>query len=142
MRGVPLRVEIGPRDIEAGTVMVVRRDKQKGEDGAKTVVAFDALADAVTAQLDAVHVSLFEQAKAYLQSHTFRVTDRDEFFARCKNKDGMIDIAWCERPECEADVKTRTSATTRNTRPLEAGDTACVACGEPAKVRAYFAQSY
>jgi len=142
MRGVPLRVEIGPKDLEAGSVMLVRRDKQKGEEGAKIAVAFDALAATVTEQLDAVHASLFAQAKAYLDAHTFRVTDRDEFFAKAKARDGMLDIAWCERPECEAHVKAQTTATTRNTRPLEGGETVCVACGEPAKVRAYFAQSY
>jgi len=142
MRGVPLRVEIGPKDLEAGSVMLVRRDKQKGEEGAKIAVAFDALAATVTDQLDAVHASLFDQAKAYLDAHTFRVTDRDEFFAKAKARDGMLDIAWCDRPECEAHVKAQTTATTRNTRPLEGGETVCVACGEPAKVRAYFAQSY
>ncbi|HEY8320175.1 MAG TPA: proline--tRNA ligase [Candidatus Baltobacteraceae bacterium] len=142
MRGVPLRVEIGPKDLEAGSVMLVRRDKQKGEDGAKIAVAFDALAASVTEQLEAVHASLFGQAKAHLDAHTFRVTDRDEFFARAKARDGMLDVAWCERPECEAHVKAQTTATTRNTRPLGGGETVCVACGEPAKVRAYFAQSY
>jgi prolyl-tRNA synthetase len=142
MRGVPLRVEIGPKDLEAGSVMLVRRDKQKGEDGAKIAVAFDALAASVTEQLEAVHASLFAQAKAHLDAHTFRVTDRDEFFARAKARDGMLDVAWCERPECEAHVKAQTTATTRNTRPLGGGETVCVACGEPAKVRAYFAQSY
>jgi prolyl-tRNA synthetase len=142
MRGVPLRVEIGPKDLESGSAMMVRRDKQKGEDGAKFPVPFDALAATVAEQLDAVHASLYAQAKAHLEAHTFRVADRDEFFTRAKNRDGMLDIAWCERAECEAAVKAQTSATTRNTRPLEGGETACAACGEPAKVRAYFAQSY
>jgi hypothetical protein len=54
----------------------------------------------------------------------------------------MIDIPWCARPECEAEVKAATSATTRNTRALQKPGAACVACGEPAKVNAYFAQSY
>lgn len=54
----------------------------------------------------------------------------------------MIDIAWCERAECEADVKSQTMATTRVLRELQAGDVRCTACGEPAKARAYFAQSY
>jgi hypothetical protein len=53
----------------------------------------------------------------------------------------MLDIPWCDRPECEADVKAQTGATTRNLRPLE-GPAACAACGQPARVRAYFAQSY
>jgi len=142
MRGVPLRVEIGPKDLDAGTAMLVRRDKQKGEEGAKVAVVFDGLAAAIAESLDLVHASLFEQAKTYLHAHTFRATERADFLARCKKRDGMIDIAWCDRAECEAHVKAETSATTRNTRPLETGDTVCIACGEPAKVRAYFAQSY
>ncbi|MGH8164751.1 MAG: proline--tRNA ligase, partial [Rhodanobacteraceae bacterium] len=66
MRGVPLRIEIGPRDLEAGNVVVVRRDREKGEEGAKTVVAFDALAATVGELLDAVHRSLYRQAAHFL----------------------------------------------------------------------------
>lgn len=142
MRGVPLRIEIGPRDLESGTAMVVRRDKAKGEDGAKTPVAFDALADALRELLGQVHDSLYAQAKAFLDAHTFAVTDREEFFAKCRERAGMIDIAWCGRPQCEEEVKAATSATTRNTRPLQHAGARCVACGEPATVNAYFAQSY
>ena len=54
----------------------------------------------------------------------------------------MIDIPWCERPECEARVKAETAATTRKLRALNEANVACVACGEPATTRAYFAQSY
>jgi prolyl-tRNA synthetase len=142
MRGVPLRIEVGPKDLESGSVMLVRRDKQKGEDGAKIAVSFEALGRTLEEQLEAVHASLLAQATTFLHAHTFRVTDRDEFYARCKNRDGMIDIAWCERPECEAHIKASTTATSRNIRPLDGDEKHCVACGEPAKVRAYFAQSY
>lgn len=142
MRGVPLRIEIGPRDLESGTAMVVRRDKQKGEEGAKVTVAFDALGTRLRELLEDVHRSMFAQAEEFLTSHTFAVSDRDEFLEKCRSRAGMIDIPWCGRPECEADVKAATSATTRNTRPLARAGAACVACGEPAKVNAYFAQSY
>jgi prolyl-tRNA synthetase len=142
MRGVPLRIEIGPKDLESGSVMVVRRDKQKGEDGAKVSVSFDALGTRLRELLDAVQASLFEQAKAFLESHTFAASDRSEFFEKCKNRAGMIDIPWCARPECEEEIKAATSATTRNTRALQHAGAKCVACGEPAKVNAYFAQSY
>jgi prolyl-tRNA synthetase len=142
MRGVPLRIEIGPRDLENGAATVVRRDKQKGEDGAKLSVPFGELGTRLRDLLDEVHRSLFEQAKAFLESHTFAVSDRDEFFEKCRTRAGMIDIPWCGRPECEAEVKAATSATTRNTRPLQQPGARCVACGEPARVNAYFAQSY
>jgi prolyl-tRNA synthetase len=142
MRGVPLRIEIGPRDIDNGNVVVVRRDKQKGEEGAKLSVGFDALGATLREQLDAVHASLYEQAKAFLESHTFSVRDRDEFYEKCRNRAGMMDIPWCGRADCEAEIKAATSATTRNTRPLQEPGARCVACGEPAVVNAYFAQSY
>jgi prolyl-tRNA synthetase len=142
MRGVPLRIEIGPRDLESGSVTVVRRDKQKGEEGAKLSAAFDALGRTVRDLLDEVHESLYSQAKAFLDSHTFSVRDRDEFYEKCRARAGMIDIPWCGRAECEAEVKAATSATTRNTRPLQEPAARCVACGEPAVVNAYFAQSY
>ncbi|HEY5257584.1 MAG TPA: proline--tRNA ligase [Candidatus Baltobacteraceae bacterium] len=142
MRGVPLRVEIGPKDLESSSVMLVRRDKNKGEEGAKVAVGFDALAGAIADALDAIHASMLAKAEEHLTQHTFHVTQAPDFFERCANRDGMIDIAWCGRSECEADVQARTGATTRNTRPLQAGDSTCVACGEPARVRAYFAQSY
>jgi prolyl-tRNA synthetase len=142
MRGVPLRIEIGAKDLESGSVVVVRRDLARGEEGQKTTVPVGNLAAELRPLLSAVHDSLYAQAKAFLDAHTFRVSDRAEFFAKCADRSGMIDIPWCARPECEAYVKAETSATTRNTRPLEPGDAACVACGEPAKVRAFFAQSY
>jgi prolyl-tRNA synthetase len=142
MRGVPLRIEIGPRDLESGSVMVVRRDKEKGADGAKVSVPFDALGTRLRELLDEVQRSLYAQAKAFLESHTLSLSARDDFFEKCRARAGMIDIPWCGRPECEAEVKAATGATTRNTRALQKAGAACVACGEPAKVNAYFAQSY
>ena len=142
VRGVPLRIEIGPRDVDAGTAVLVRRDKAKGDPDQKQTVPLAELAQAVREALDAIQISLFDQAKAFLDAHTFRVSDRAEFYAKCKERAGMVDIRWCARPQCEAHVKEQTGATTRNTHPLDAAGTACVACGEPATVRAYFAQSY
>jgi len=142
MRGVPLRIEIGPRDLASGSVTIVRRDKEKGAEGAKIAVPFDALAASVREQLDAVQASLYAQAETFLEGHTFAVTDRAEFFERCRERAGMIDIPWCNRPECEAEVKNQTSATTRVMRELQQPGAVCTACGEPAVVNAYFAQSY
>ncbi|MFN2448675.1 MAG: proline--tRNA ligase [Candidatus Baltobacteraceae bacterium] len=142
MRGVPLRVELGPRDLQNNSAMVVRRDKERGEEGAKTVVAFEALGTALRGMLDAVHVSLYERAKAFLDTHTPQSFERGDFLEKCKARAGMIDIPWCERAECEAGVKAATGATTRNMRALLRAGAACAACGEPAKVNAYFAQSY
>jgi len=142
MRGVPLRIELGAKDLEAGTATLVRRDKEKGAEGGKIAVPLADVAERIPSILAEIQAELYVQARAFLEGHTLAVTDRAAFLTHCKNRSGMIEIAWCGRPECEAAVKAETSATTRNTRPL--GDTAgpCVACGEPATTRAYFAQSY
>jgi prolyl-tRNA synthetase len=141
MRGVPLRIEFGQKDLEAGVATLVRRDKEKGEEGGKLTVALAELAARIPLLLEDIQTNMFAQARAFLESHTLRETESEAFFRRCKDRDGMIDIAWCGLATCEAIVKAQTSATTRNTRPLDAPGP-CVACGEPATVRAYFAQSY
>ncbi len=142
MRGVPLRIEIGAKDLAAGVATLVRRDIEKGDAGGKTTVPLAAVAAAIPPLLDEIQQHLYAQARAFLERHTRAVSDRAEFVERCKTRAGMSEIAWCGRAACEAAVKAETGATTRNTRPLAGGETACVACGESATVRAYFAQSY
>ena len=142
LRGVPVRIEIGPRDVDARTAVLARRDREKRDPDQRRSVALGEVVPAVRALLDDIQASLYQQAKAFLTSHTFATKDRSEFLELCSTKAGMVDIAWCERPECEAAVKRATTATTRVLRDLGPGDTTCTACGEPAKARAYFAQSY
>jgi prolyl-tRNA synthetase len=143
LRGVPLRIELGPRDLDAGSAVLVRRDKQKGEADAKAMVALEQLGSAVRERLQLVQRSLYDQARRFLDEHTYRVENREEFFERCRERHGMIDVAWCGRPECETAVKEATAATTRVLRPLEDSTSSpCPACGTAATVRAYFAQSY
>lgn len=142
VRGVPVRIEIGPRDVDAETAVLARRDRNRDEPGQRVSVGLAGVAKALRETLDDIQRSLYDQAKTFLETHTYATTDRNEFFERCRSRAGMVDIPWCERPECEAAVKAATTATTRVLRPLEATGIACTACGEPAKVRAYFAQSY
>ncbi|GAC1387782.1 MAG: proline--tRNA ligase [Vulcanimicrobiaceae bacterium] len=142
MRGVPVRIEVGPKDLEKQSVMLVRRDKTKGEDGQKSVVPMNELGDKLREMLDSIQLSMYMQARNFLSSHTLAASDRAQFLELCKTRAGMIDIPWCNRPECEAEIKASTSATTRNVRELQVAGAACVACGEAAVVQAYFAQSY
>ena len=142
MRGVPLRIEFGAKDLEAGVATLVRRDKEKGEEGGKITVPLGEVATHIPLVLGDIQTNMYAQARAYLEEHTIRVNEQERFFRLCRERAGMIDIAWCNRVECEALVKAETSASTRNTRALEGGEKLCVACGEPAVVRAYFAQSY
>ncbi|MBV8245824.1 MAG: hypothetical protein JOZ38_07880 [Candidatus Eremiobacteraeota bacterium] len=141
MRGVPIRIELGPRDLEAESAVVVRRDREKNAADAKQTVRFADLPQKLREVLGQIQLSMYLQAKSFLDSHTFRPLQRDEFFELCRSRAGMVEIPWCGRIECEALVKEATGATTRNVHDLN--ETArCVACGEPAKVLAYFAQSY
>jgi prolyl-tRNA synthetase len=141
MRGVPLRIELGARDLEAGVATLVRRDRAFKEEGQKRAVALEAIVAAIPAALEEIQASLYAQAKAFLTAHTLASSDRAEFLRLLDERAGMIEIAWCERADCESAIKDATGATSRNLRrPARAA--ACVACGEPATAQAYFAQSY
>jgi prolyl-tRNA synthetase len=142
VRGVPVRIEIGPRDVDAETAVLARRDRNRDEPGQRESVSLSAVAATLREKLGDIQQSMYRQAKSFLETHTYATTDRSEFFELCRNRAGMVDIPWCERSECEAEVKAVTTATTRVLRELEATGIACTACGEPARVRAYFAQSY
>jgi len=144
MRGVPVRIEFGAKDLEAGVVTLVRRDREKGEEGGKVAIPLSDLTTHLRKLLADIQLNLFAQAREFLHAHTLRIGEREAFLQACRERAGMIDIPWCGLGGCEAAIKAETSATTRNTRPLEEGDAgvACVACGEPATLRGYFAQSY
>ncbi len=140
LRGVPVRVEIGPRDLAKGTVALARRDKP-GREG-KTFVPQEGLADAVAALLDEIHTSLYQRALAFREEHTHEPRDFDEF--REIVQDGWAYAPWCGDPECEAAIKAETKATTRCI-PLEGESAAgqkCIYCGKPAKHKLYFARAY
>ncbi|MBV8531505.1 MAG: proline--tRNA ligase [Candidatus Eremiobacteraeota bacterium] len=142
LRGVPVRIEIGPRDVDTGTAVLARRDRNREEAGQRQTVALARVPELLRPLLDEIQSSLYLQAKSFLADHTFAASDRSTFFELCSDRAGMVDIPWCERAECEAQVKAATTATTRVVRALDTAGLACTACGEPAKVRAYFAQSY
>jgi prolyl-tRNA synthetase len=141
MRGVPVRLELGERDLAGGVATVVRRDKAFKEEGQKTTVPFEGLVPRLRELLAEIQESLLRQAREFLAAHTLAPTSQAEFYELCRSRAGMIDVPWCGRLECEAHVKAETAATTRNVRPNPSGPT-CIACGEPATVQAYFAQSY
>ena len=141
LRGIPIRLELGNRDIEAGVVTLVRRDKAVKEEGQKQQVPLDQVVAFVPTVLEQIQHGLFAQAKTFLQDHTIATLDRDEFFRLCSERAGMIDVPWCGRPACEELVKEATSASTRNLRQPARAER-CVPCGEPAHYQAYFAQAY
>jgi len=146
MRGVPLRIEIGPKDVEKGSVALARRDKpgkdpQKPGAGGKSFVPQAGLAAVVTDLLVDIQKSMLERATAFRDSHIFDPKDYAEFTEVVQH--GWAYSYWCESPECEAKVKEDTKATTRCI-PLgqETGKGKCIVCGEDAKHKVYFARAY
>ncbi|HLC02904.1 MAG TPA: His/Gly/Thr/Pro-type tRNA ligase C-terminal domain-containing protein, partial [Anaerolineales bacterium] len=139
LRGVPLRLEIGPRDVAAGTAGLARRDKP-GKEGKRTV-RLEGLPATVGEALDEVQRSLFERATAFQRANTHKPDDYAEF--KQVVQDGWADSWWCGDAACEAEIKEETKATTRAI-PLNqpGGEGVCIHCGKPAVERAIFGRSY
>ena len=139
LRGVPLRVEIGPRDAAAGSATLARRDRP-GREG-KSVVPQDGIVAAVSAALAEIQGALRARALAFRRAHTRDPRDYAAF--RDAMETGWALSWWCGRAECEAAIKADTRATTRCI-PLEqdGGAGACIRCGEPAAERALFGRAY
>ncbi len=139
MRGVPLRLEIGPKDVEKGSVMAARRDIP-GREG-KVILTQDNLMASVQNLLAQIHTSLYERAKSFRDSHIEEVDTYEELSAAIEK--GWVYAWWCGNPACEARVKEDTKATTRCI-PMDqpGGKGKCVVCGEEAHEKIYFAKAY
>ena len=138
MRGIPLRVEIGPKDIEAGQCVLVRRDTRE-----KITCAIADLAATVPALLETIQKDMYEAAKAHRDAHTYEAHNMDEFTETVKTKPGFIKAMWCGDQACEDKIKELTTATSR-CMPFhqeKIGET-CVCCGKPAKKMVYWGIAY
>src|SRR5688572_32057641 len=109
LRGVPLRLEIGPKDLEKAQVMSARRDTRE-----KAPIPMTELAARVPALLEQIQVDLLARALAFRESHTTRVDTWDEFRTAMEGRPGFVVASWCGRAECEANIKAETQATLRN----------------------------
>jgi prolyl-tRNA synthetase len=139
MRGVPVRVEIGPKDVEKGSVMVARRDIP-GRDG-KQILPMENLQGAMAELLTEIHASLYDRAKAFRDDHIYDPADYEELKQVVEK--GWAYSWWCGDSACEAKVKEDTKATTRCIpfdQPDEHGK--CIVCGKPASEKVYFAKAY
>jgi prolyl-tRNA synthetase len=138
-KGVPLRIEIGPRDLEAGTWMFVRRDT-----GEKTPVDDAGVVEAVERTLDQIQASLLQRAAAFRDERTFRVDTWDAFASKNEELDGgFFHAHWCGSADCEAAIQEETKATLRCIpfeREAEKG--ACIKCGKESPGRVIFAKGY
>ena len=138
MRGVPLRIELGPKDIENKQCVVVKRN-----DGVKQTMSLDdALAQKVQDLLDQMHDEMYEKAKKHLEEHMTRVNTMDEFVDVLENKTGFVQAPWCGDTECELKIKEQTTATSRCITEQEVHDETCICCGKKAEKIVNFAKSY
>ena len=138
MRGIPLRVEIGPKDIEANQAVLVRRDTRE-----KIVVSLDELEIKVGELLDKIQVEMLERARTHREEHTFVAENFDEFVDTVANKPGFVKAMWCGEQACEDKIKETTTATSR-CMPFnqEKISDVCVCCGKPAKSMVYWGKAY
>ena len=138
MRGIPVRVEIGPKDIEANQAVLVRRDT-----GEKTTVALDELEVKVGEMLDTMQKEMLERAREHRDAHTSVAISYDEFKDAIANKPGFVKAMWCGDQACEDKIKEETTATSRcmpfNQEKLS---DVCVCCGKPAKSMVYWGKAY
>ena len=138
MRGIPVRVEMGPRDIEAGQAIIVRRDTRE-----KTTVAIESLAEEIKNILDKMQTEMLERARTHREAHTYVATNYDEFKDVVANKPGFVKAMWCGDQACEDKIKEETTATSR-CMPFEQEHLSdvCVCCGRPAKKMVYWGKAY
>ena len=139
MRGVPARVEIGPKDVEKGSVALARRDRP-GREG-KSFVSQTGLVETVNGLLVEIQAALLQRATEYRDANIHEPKDYEDF--KRIVADGWAFAYWCESAECETKVKEDTRATTRNI-PLNQpeGEGTCIVCGRPSKRKVYFARAY
>ncbi len=138
MKGVPLRVEIGPRDMENGQCVLVRRN-----DGEKTVVALADLESAVSEQLQLVHDGMFEKAKKNLDEHIFAASSIEEAKELQEKNGGFIKTMWCGDTACELAMKEKAGMSSRCI-PFEQENLGevCACCGKPARHMIYWGVAY
>jgi prolyl-tRNA synthetase len=143
MRGVPLRIEIGPRDVAAGEAVLARRDLTGA--AAKVKAALSGITAHATALLAEIQQSLYRQARTAMETNTHQLDSYAELRQRMQGEGGggFADIYWCGNPVCETKIREETRATCRAI-PLNQNHPGgrCIVCGEPATERAFFAKSY
>lgn len=138
LRGVPLRIEVGPRDVQNGNAVVVRRDTRE-----KQVLAVDQIGTIVPTLLDAIQLDMYTAALKRQTERTIEVASLNELYERAATNAGFSVAAWCGDEACEMTVKEASKATIRCLpldQPSEVGP--CIVCGRPGQAQAIFARAY
>ena len=138
MHGIPLRLELGPKDLAQGQAVLVRRDTRE-----KEIVPFEELAARIAVLLDTIQADMYHRAEEHLHTHIFDARTYDEFRETVEKKPGFIRAMWCGDLACEEKIKEDTGATSR-CMPFEQTKVSdvCVCCGKPAKHMVYWGRSY
>lgn len=138
MKGIPLRVEIGPKDIENNQAVIVRRDTRE-----KLVVSLDELETKITETLELMQIELLEKARLSANEKTYSATNLDEFIDIANNKPGFIKAMWCGDLACEEKLKEVAGVSSR-CMPFEQEDLSskCICCGKEAKTLVYWGKAY
>ena len=138
MRGIPLRVEIGPKDLEKNQAVLVRRDTHE-----KSFISLDNLEEEIGKLLETIQSDMFARAKAHLEAHTSQAVTWDAFVDTINTKPGFVKAMWCGCQECEDKIKEETGATSlcMPFKQETLSDT-CVCCGKPAKKMVYWGRAY
>ncbi len=138
MRGIPVRIELGPKDIAAGKCVAVRRDTRE-----KTEVALEDLETKAAEILETMQKEMLERARAHRDSHTYVAHNMEEFEQIFNEKSGFVKAMWCGCQECEDKIKEKLAVTSR-CMPFEQEQIAdtCVCCGKPAKKMVYWGRAY
>lgn len=137
MKGVPVRIEIGPRDMKAGTVVIVRRDTKE-----KKSVKTEDLEKEIHAALDAIQKNLYEKAQKTLNDNISDATTYKELETIISTKGGFVRVNWCGKDMCELKIKEDTTATNRIMPFDEKKKGKCIVCSDPTDTIAYFAKAY
>ncbi|NLA71411.1 MAG: proline--tRNA ligase [Clostridiaceae bacterium] len=138
MKGVPIRIEIGPRDIKEGQCIAVSRDNRE-----KTAISLQQVAKEVPVLLAELHKRIYQRAKRNLEDRIYDVDDWESFVETMATVPGFIRAGWCGSPDCEAKVKEVTTATSRCISGQDVPECAlCVVCGKPARHSVYWGKAY
>ena len=138
MKGVPIRLEIGPRDIEANQCVLVRRDTRE-----KIFVSLDELETKIPEFLADITKGLYEKASENRKNRTYTETELDSFIKTASEKSGYIRAHWCGDQECELKLKEIADVTSR-CMPFgeQETDGKCICCGKPTKTLVYWGKAY
>ena len=138
MRGIPVRIEIGPRDIAQNQAVFVRRDTHE-----KLTVSLDEIAERLQELLDTIQSDMLARAKAHMESHTYTALNMEEIKDTAEHRPGFIKAMWCGSQECEEKLKEEAVITSRCIPFVQEhlSDT-CVCCGRPAAKMVYWGKAY